>query len=405
MAGSISVSPQPQSQCSLMGHPQHNFTCRYALDKGLHGSDISISHIQFADDTFVFCQPYLEQLQNVTRILKGFQAIFGLKINIFKSNLIGGVAKKKFHHANWPLVTRPKECGGLDIIDLGLKNQTLLNKWIWRYANEPHCMWRQVVASKNKLDQQALFPFSRMSKRSIIWRNICRPMNSSDPLHGMIVSNLIFSLGQAKQGLLLTSGIGKATNGGGISILEGLLLIGKQTSGLAPPKVEVLCWQILNGKWQPNLNYTKENFSILTLPTALSVVSNHSSAPWRMKSLFDNIEVLKCDVKAILFKHIFREDNNLANSLTKAAVMRLGDSQLKGFSLPSQLFSGNPLASSFNEMLVVCELACLLALWNICVGMIAGSMLCKSGKQSLAMLYFPGLTSCCNFWVLSLAAG
>ncbi|EOX98728.1 Uncharacterized protein TCM_007423 [Theobroma cacao] len=46
-------------------------------------------------------------------------------------------------------------------------------------------------------------------------------------------------------------------------------------------------------------------------------VNNHNSVPWRMKSLSNSIEVLKCDVKAIIFKHIFREENNLAGGLVK----------------------------------------------------------------------------------------
>ncbi|EOX92520.1 Uncharacterized protein TCM_001463 [Theobroma cacao] len=48
-----------------------------------------------------------------------------------------------------------------------------------------------------------------------------------------------------------------------------------------------------------------------------------------MKRVSNSIEVLKRDVKAILFKHIFREDNNFADGLTKAAVMRLGSSGLR----------------------------------------------------------------------------
>ncbi|XVF23444.1 hypothetical protein REPUB_Repub13aG0039200 [Reevesia pubescens] len=45
--------------------------------------------IQFANDTLVFCESSLEQLMNVKRILRCFQATFGLKINFNKSSLFG----------------------------------------------------------------------------------------------------------------------------------------------------------------------------------------------------------------------------------------------------------------------------------------------------------------------------
>ena len=49
----------------------------------------SISHLQFADDTLIFCEAKEDQIKNVKAILYCFEAVLGLKINFFKSELIG----------------------------------------------------------------------------------------------------------------------------------------------------------------------------------------------------------------------------------------------------------------------------------------------------------------------------
>lgn len=48
-----------------------------------------ISNLQFADDTFLFCDAEEDQLRNIKVILLCFKAVSGLRINLFKSELIG----------------------------------------------------------------------------------------------------------------------------------------------------------------------------------------------------------------------------------------------------------------------------------------------------------------------------
>ena len=48
-----------------------------------------ISHLQFADDTLIFCEANEDQIKNVKAILICFETVSGLKINFFKSKLIG----------------------------------------------------------------------------------------------------------------------------------------------------------------------------------------------------------------------------------------------------------------------------------------------------------------------------
>ena len=49
---------------------------------------ISITHLQFADDTLIFCEPKVEYLQNVKSILYSFQSFSGLTVNYAKSGLV-----------------------------------------------------------------------------------------------------------------------------------------------------------------------------------------------------------------------------------------------------------------------------------------------------------------------------
>ncbi|OMO79278.1 hypothetical protein CCACVL1_13790 [Corchorus capsularis] len=49
---------------------------------------------------------------------------------------------KKIHWINWNQVCKPKEIGGLDIVDLDLNNRGLLKKWVWRFGNERNSLWR-----------------------------------------------------------------------------------------------------------------------------------------------------------------------------------------------------------------------------------------------------------------------
>ena len=57
---------------------------------GVHiGDDISINHLQFADDTLLFCEKDVKQLDRLCTALFAFIYASGLKLNTSKSMLVG----------------------------------------------------------------------------------------------------------------------------------------------------------------------------------------------------------------------------------------------------------------------------------------------------------------------------
>jgi hypothetical protein len=60
----------------------------------------------------------------------------------------GAGTKRKFHMVNWPAVCRPKECGGLGIINSKKMNIALMTKWIWRLSQPGGGLWKQILRAK-----------------------------------------------------------------------------------------------------------------------------------------------------------------------------------------------------------------------------------------------------------------
>ncbi|XP_028058131.1 uncharacterized protein LOC114262002 [Camellia sinensis] len=52
-------------------------------------NDLRLSHIQFADDTIIFCKADWEEIIAIKRILRCFEILSGLKINFHKSQVYG----------------------------------------------------------------------------------------------------------------------------------------------------------------------------------------------------------------------------------------------------------------------------------------------------------------------------
>jgi mannosylglycoprotein endo-beta-mannosidase len=81
-------------------------------------------------------------------LAKGTHAGFDKHIARFFWEGIGD--KRKFHWVNWPAVCRPKDQGGLGVINSRFMNIALMIKWIWRlfHPSEQDNLWYKLLQAK-----------------------------------------------------------------------------------------------------------------------------------------------------------------------------------------------------------------------------------------------------------------
>ncbi|XP_068486473.1 uncharacterized mitochondrial protein AtMg00310-like [Phaseolus vulgaris] len=87
---------------------------------------------------------------------------------------------RKIAWAAWDKVCKPKEAGGLGIINVRQFNLALMGKWIWRLKTEAGGLWKEVLESKyggwRGLKEQR----DNKSKVSLWWRDLRKVWRSED---------------------------------------------------------------------------------------------------------------------------------------------------------------------------------------------------------------------------------
>ncbi|KAL4289650.1 hypothetical protein GQ457_14G024300 [Hibiscus cannabinus] len=102
-------------------------------------------------------------------------------------------SERPIHWVSWENICKPRRLGGLGVVDVKTKNQSLLNKWLWRYNSEPNELWRKVVVAKYGINGHNLLSYcSNSRKLSWIWRDIYKPLENN---LNAFTRNLEFVLG------------------------------------------------------------------------------------------------------------------------------------------------------------------------------------------------------------------
>lgn len=78
--------------------------------------------------------------------------------------------KLRYHMAKWEMVSRPKDQGGLGIINTMIMNECLLVKWIWKIHQEPDQLWFKIIKAKY-LDGCSFFA-SKSKGGSQFWQGL-----------------------------------------------------------------------------------------------------------------------------------------------------------------------------------------------------------------------------------------
>ncbi|XP_028093947.1 uncharacterized protein LOC114294046 [Camellia sinensis] len=211
---------------------------------------VNVTHLQFANDTIVFCEAEENDILNVKRILRCFEVLSRLKINFHKSLVCGvGVQeaevnvfagrlncmiqklpfmylglpleasprrkstwlparflwggsklKKKIHLVKLEEVTKTKHLGGLGIKKLKEVNDCLLAKWWWRYGSEDRVLWKDILISKYGNSGGRWRPNSRSSAQcSRVRSDILRLEHNNSNLFCFFMDNFVIQVGNGKR--------------------------------------------------------------------------------------------------------------------------------------------------------------------------------------------------------------
>ena len=94
------------------------------------------------------------------------------KLDNIRANFIwqGTEGKFRYHMAKWEMVSRPKDQGGLGIINTRIMNDCLLVKWIWKIMQQPDELWFKILRAKYMED--CSFFSSNIKGTSQFWHGL-----------------------------------------------------------------------------------------------------------------------------------------------------------------------------------------------------------------------------------------
>lgn len=92
-------------------------------------------------------------LSSLPTYIMGFNLLFNgnhKQMDNIRANFFWQRANKKskYNMISWEAITRPKDHGGLGVINTKLMNQCLITKWIWKIHNNNDELWVRLLKAK-----------------------------------------------------------------------------------------------------------------------------------------------------------------------------------------------------------------------------------------------------------------
>ncbi|KAL4386357.1 hypothetical protein GQ457_09G021100 [Hibiscus cannabinus] len=111
----------------------------------------------------------------------------------------GSLEKRKIHWVKWADICRPKNCGGLGVIDPNLQNRALLGKWVWKFANDKDTIWQQIIRCKYGYSVDCRLPVESVPRRvSLLWNGVIKSFFKDDVVGNLLRNNFIIQVGDGK---------------------------------------------------------------------------------------------------------------------------------------------------------------------------------------------------------------
>jgi hypothetical protein len=108
------------------------------------------------------------------------------KLDFYRSRFFWqGDEHKKYRLAKWGVICRPKDQGGLGVLNLELQNKCLLSKWIFSLINSDGA-WQQLIRNKY-LGSKTITQVTKKPGDSQFWSGL---MNAKDDFLSMGSFNL-----------------------------------------------------------------------------------------------------------------------------------------------------------------------------------------------------------------------
>ncbi|GMJ04378.1 hypothetical protein HRI_004107000 [Hibiscus trionum] len=106
---------------------------------------------------------------------------------------------KRTHWVNWQSICQPSDVGGLKVKNLAIQNKALLGKWVWKFANDTNCPWREMMCCKYNINPATLIAHDKCQRSaSWQWKSILKSTCGGDDFGTKLRNNLRLQVGDGK---------------------------------------------------------------------------------------------------------------------------------------------------------------------------------------------------------------